>query len=363
MDPSPSFCYKTNSFDILTLRRVVFEHKHHAEAPRKGFIYVRQQMDPILEEKYRRQGEMLANKVKKTYKHLNKRFSKQGIEVFRIYDWDIPEIRAVVDWYAGHLVVGEYTRAQSTPEWLPMMGKAVADAMGVPMDKVHLKERKAGRQDGKRYERLDHTDTKIVMNERDLKFYVNPFDYVDTGLFSDHRNTRAMVREMVKGKDFLNLYCYTGAFTCYAAKGGAASTTSVDRSETAVNWVRENLELNGLTSEGNQVIQMHTPEFLEKAKKKGLSYDLAVVDPPSYSTTVTTGEKFDIAKDHPWLLNGVITLMRPGGTIFFSTNHQDFTSQMHTLRVSSIEEITHKTIPEDYVSKRKNIHRCWKIVV
>jgi len=320
-------------------------------------------MDPILEEKYQRQGEMLANKAKKNHKHLKKRFARQGIEVFRIYDWDIPEIRAVVDWYAGHLVVGEYTRAQSTPEWLPMMGKALAVAFCVPMDKVHLKQRKAGKQNGKRYKRIDHTDTKIVMGERDLKFYVNPCDYVDTGLFSDHRNTRLMVREMARGKDFLNLYCYTGAFTCYAAKGGAATTTSVDRSETAVNWVRENLELNGISSESNDVIQKHTPEFLEKAKKEGRTFDLAVVDPPSYSTTMTTGEAFDIVKDHPWLLNAVVSIMRPQSTIFFSTNHQDFTPKLDVLPISSFEEITEKTIPEDYISKRKTIHRCWKIIV
>ncbi|VFQ43010.1 s-adenosyl-l-methionine-dependent methyltransferase [Desulfoluna butyratoxydans] len=320
-------------------------------------------MDPIMENKYLRQGEMLANKAKKKFKHLKKRFAKQGIEVFRIYDWDIPEIRAVVDWYAGHLVVGEYTRAQSTPEWLPMMGQALADAFDVPMEKVHLKQRKAGRQNGKRYERIDHTDAKIIMGERDLKFYVNPCDYVDTGLFSDHRNTRLMVREMAEGKHFLNLYCYTGAFTCYAAKGGAATTTSVDRSETAVNWVKENLELNGLSSEDHEVIQKHTPEFLEIAKKEGRTFDLAVVDPPSYSTTMTTGEAFDIDKDHPWLLNAVVAIMKPGSTIFFSTNHQDFTPKLDVLPVTDFEEITHTTIPEDYISKRKTIHRCWKITV
>ncbi len=320
-------------------------------------------MDSTLEEKYRLQGEMLANKVKKRHKHLKKRFAKEGIEVFRIYDWDIPEIRAVVDWYAGHLVVGEYTREQSRPEWLPIMGQAVAEALGVPKERVHLKQRKAGKQEGKRYERIDHTDTQIVMKERDLEFYVNPCDYVDTGLFSDHRNTRSMVRDMALGKDFLNLYCYTGAFTCYAAKGGAATTTSVDRSDTAVNWAVKNLTLNGLAAPHHQVIQMHTPEFLEKAKKEGRKFDLAVVDPPSYSTTMTTGEAFDIAKDHPWLLESVVDLMRPSGTIFFSTNHQNFTTKMHNLRVSSIQEITDQTIPEDYISKRKKIHRCWKIIV
>ena len=147
---------------------------------------------------------MLANRVKKQYKHLKKKFARQNIEVFRLYDGDIPEIRAAVDWYAGHLVVAEYTRRDSNPQWLPMMGNAVAQALNVTPENLHLKERQAGHQDGKRYQRFDTTNRKIVMQERDLKFYINLWDYVDTGLFSDHRNTRMMVRDLVEGKDLLN---------------------------------------------------------------------------------------------------------------------------------------------------------------
>ena len=184
-------------------------------------------LEPHIMEKFRNQAEMLANRCKKNYRNLRKRFARQNIDVFRIYDWDIPEIRAVVDWYAGHLVVGEYVRLQSVPEWLPMMGEAVANAMDVPPENLHLKERRAGKQDGKRYERIGYTDQKIIVSERDFRFVVNPGDFVDTGLFSDHRNTRQMIREMAAGKDFLNLYCYTATFSCYAAKGGARSTLSV----------------------------------------------------------------------------------------------------------------------------------------
>jgi 23S rRNA (cytosine1962-C5)-methyltransferase len=151
---------------------------------------------------FHRQAEMLANRVVKRFKHLNRRFKRQRIDVFRLYDWDIPEIRAVVDWYGGHLVIGEYMRRQSVPEWLPMMGRAVADVLQVPQENVHLKERRAGKQDGQRYTRIDQTNKKIVLSERDLKFLVNPYDFVDTGLFSDHRNTRQMVRELAAGKDF-----------------------------------------------------------------------------------------------------------------------------------------------------------------
>lgn len=320
-------------------------------------------LDPKLTAKYENQARMLANKVQKNYKHLKKRFARQNIEVFRLYDWDIPEIRAAVDWYAGHLVIAEYTRKQTVAEWLPMMGTAVAQSLDVPREKVHLKERRAGKQDGQRYERIANTNKKIIMSERDLKFYVNPYDYIDTGLFSDHRNTRQMIREIAAGKDFLNLYCYTGSFSCYAAKGGARTTTSVDRSETAISWVRENMDLNEIPKQGNTLIQAHTLDFLKQAKKENQMYDLAVVDPPSYSTTRNRKVDFDILQDHPGLLSSVLELMKPGALVFFSTNHQDFELRMDLTQVADVREITPLTIPEDYISKKKTIHRCWKILV
>ena len=304
---------------------------------------------------------MLANRVKKRFKHLFKRYQKQGLDVFRLYDWDIPEIRAVVDWYDGHLVVGEYARKQSTPDWLPLMGRAVAQALDVPEQNLHLKIRKAGIKDGARYKRINTRNKKIPMRERDMTFLVNPSDYVDTGLFSDHRNTRMMVRQMAGGKDFLNLYCYTGAFTCYAAKGGAASTLSVDRSKTAITWVKENLVLNQLSSPCHTQVQMDTLDYLKKAVRMSQRFDLAVVDPPSYSTTRVGNRHFDIAKDHPFMLNQVFKLMRPGATVFFSTNHQNFDLLDKELDATDITQITGDTIPEDYVSKRKQIHQCWRI--
>ncbi|BBO90134.1 class I SAM-dependent methyltransferase [Desulfosarcina ovata] len=306
---------------------------------------------------------MLANRVKKRFKHLSKRFSRQQIDVFRLYDWDIPEIRAVVDWYGGHLVIGEYMRRQSVPEWLLLMGRAVADTLNVPAERLHLKQRWAGRQEGKRYERIDYTDKKIVLHERDFKFLVNPYDYVDTGLFSDHRDTRQMVRQMAAGKDFLNLYCYTASFSCYAAKGGARSTVSVDRSESVIQWAGENLKLNEIDPKNNRLVHAHTFDYLKKAHREGKQFDLAVVDPPSYSTTKVRNESFDIARDHPRLLSAVIDLMRPKATLFFSTNHQDFTLCMDRIKAAAVEEITAQTIPEDYRNKRKTIHRCWRITV
>lgn len=316
-----------------------------------------------MQQKYMNQARMLANKVKKKYRHLRKRYAKQNIEIFRLYDWDIPEIRAVVDWYAGHLVIGEYSRMQSTPDWLPLMGKSVADALGVPEEKLYLKIRRAGVQEGKRYERIGHKNLMIPMRERDLAFYINPSDYVDTGLFSDHRDTRMMVKELAAGKKFLNLYCYTGAFTCYAAKGGADHTVSVDRSETAIRWVKENLELNGIDGPEHILIRKDTIDFLKRPGKGYRDFDLAVVDPPSYSTTRMTNRHFDVARDHPQMLNLTFNLMKAGGIVFFSTNHQNFELKTDQLSVSDIKEITTQTIPEDYQSKRKQIHRCWKMII
>ena len=309
------------------------------------------------------QAEMLANRVKKRFAHLHKRFARQNIEVFRLYDWDIPEIRAVVDWYAGHLVIGEYARAQSTPEWLPRMAETVARSLAVPADKVHLKMRYYGKAGGRRYARIDQTDQMIVVAERDLKFYVNPWDYVDTGLFSDHRDTRQMVRRRAEGKDIINLFCYSGTFTCYAAKGGARTTVSVDRSQTAIDWTRKNLALNGITGNAHQLFQAHAMDYLVNARRENRRFDLAVVDPPSFSTTRSREDHFDIAMDHPILLNAVREVMHKGATIFFSTNHQNFTLRGSELQADNIEEITSHTIPEDYRHKRKSIHRCWKISV
>lgn len=318
-------------------------------------------MAPELDTTFEHQGRMLANRVTKRFKHLRKRFARQNIEVFRLYDWDIPEIRAVVDWYDGHLVIGEYTRQQSLPNWLPAMGAAVAAALGVPTEKVHLKSRRAGRQGGRRYARIDHTDRKIIVSERDLRFFVNPYDFVDTGLFADHRNTRQMVRESAPGRRFLNLYCYTASFSCYAAKGGARSTLSVDRSSTAIRWARQNMALNEIPREANQLVQMPTFDFLAKARDGGYRYDLAVVDPPSFSTTRLDGEQFDVVRDHPRLLEAVIAVMQPGATVFFSTNHQNFEPRLTSLTIGKMDEITERTIPEDYARKRSPIHRCWRI--
>jgi len=306
-------------------------------------------------------AEMLANRVRKRHAHLSRKFARQGIEAFRLYDWDIPEVRAAVDWYAGHLVVAEYTRTQTGPEWLPEMGRAVAEALGVPQERVFLKKRRTGGGEGPRYKRMARGGLHFSLRERDLRFWINLSDRLDTGLFSDHRETRRIMRDLAEGSDFLNLYCYTGPFTCYAASGRARSSMSVDRSGPYLKWARANMELNGLSGEAHRFIRSDVGVFLEKARDRGQRFTLAMVDPPSFSTVRAGGEGFDVLRDHPRLLLRVFRIMAPGGIVFFSTNHQRFVPKFEDLPVDRIEELTPDTIPEDY--RNKKVHRCWKIEV
>lgn len=314
----------------------------------------------VTPERVKYHAEILSNRIKKRFAHLSKKFKKQNIECFRLYDWDIKEVRAVIDWYAGHVVVAEYIRQQTGEDWLPEMAKAVGAALNIPPEKVHQKQRRTLTEDGPRYSKSGTTNKRFTVFERDLSFWVNLDDFLDTGLYSDHRDTRVMVRNAVKDKDFLNLFAYTGAFTCAAAAGGAKSTTTVDRSETYIDWARDNLVLNNLWDAKHALVQSDVAKFLVKAFNDGAKFDFAFVDPPSFFQDVSRGISFDINKDHPELLKNVLRVMRPGGIVIFSTNHQFFEPKFEGLRVQDLIDITAKTIPEDY--RNPQVHRCWKMV-
>lgn len=313
----------------------------------------------ITSEKTKYHAEILCNRIKKRFAHLSKKFRKQNIECFRLYDWDIKEVRAVIDWYAGHIVIGEYVRWQTGEDWLPEMAKAVGEALNLPPENVHTKQRRTKTEEGPRYSKMDSKNQRFTVKERDLQFWVNLDDFLDTGLYSDHRDTRVMVRNMVKDKDFLNLFAYTGAFTCAAAAGGAKTTTTVDRSETYVDWIKDNLILNNLWSDKHTLIQSDVTRFLIKAHSDGVKFDVAFVDPPSFFQDNSRQVSFDINRDHPELLKNVLRVMRPGGTVIFSTNHQRFEPQLDKLPVKNLFDITAKTIPEDY--RNPQVHRCWQM--
>jgi 23S rRNA (cytosine1962-C5)-methyltransferase len=291
------------------------------------------------------QARMLANRVRKSFRKLQPRFERESIGAFRLYDRDIPEIRAAVDWYEGHLVVAEYEREQTRRlPWLETMGKAAAEALAVPQDRLHLKTRRPG---GK-YDRLSSTERRLVVRERDLRFHVNLDDYIDTGLFPDHRQTRVRVREEAPGRKFLNLFAYTGSFTCAAAAGGAAETTSVDGSWTYLDWAKDNLELNGLRGE---LVRSAVDDFLRTAGAR--RWSLCVLDPPSYSDF--GGSTFDVQRDHRALIDRTLALLTPGGVLWFATHHQRFTPRLDGLRYT--EE---RTVPEDF--RNQQAHRAFRIV-
>jgi 23S rRNA (cytosine1962-C5)-methyltransferase len=314
----------------------------------------------ISPDKTNQQAEMLSNRVRERFRYLSKRFKRLDIDCFRLYDRDIPEIRAVVDWYAGNIVIGEYERQQTGPDWLPQMAKAVAEGLGVPFNRVHMKRRRTRTSGEERYGKPGVHGERIEVRERGLRFLVNLSDFLDTGLFSDHRDTRLKISRLAEGKDFLNLFAYTGAFTCAAADGKARSTTTVDRSGTYLKWAKENMALNGFTGTQHKFIQADAGIFLERSHKEGHLFTLAFVDPPSFFR-YKSNDEFDINRDHPQLIRDILSVMANGAIIFFSTNHQRFEPRMEGLPVKGLTELTPATIPEDY--RNRKIHRCWEITV
>jgi 23S rRNA (cytosine1962-C5)-methyltransferase len=294
--------------------------------------------------KLEEQARMLSNRVRKNFRRLHPRFEQREIGAFRLYDRDIPEIRAAVDWYEGHAVVAEYEREQTQGvPWLTTMGEAVAEALSVPAARVHLKRRRTG----DKYGRLARKGERLPVRERDLRFLVNLDDYIDTGLFTDHRETRARVRAEARGAKFLNLFAYTGSFTCAAAAGGAAHTTSVDASRTYLDWAAGNLRLNGLAGD---LVRSGVDDFLGAAGTR--RWTLCVLDPPSFSDF--GGKVFDVQRDHRALIDRTLALLEPGGVLWFSTHHPRFAPDLKGLR-----QVEEDTVPEDY--RNRSIHRAFRI--
>ena len=306
-------------------------------------------------------------RLAKRFKHLARWARRQGFEAFRVYDRDIPEIPLVIDWYAGWLHAGEYERPHDRTDiehdvWLDRMLEAAAQELGVPPAQTFLKMRRRQR-DGGQYEKVDQRQAVLDVKEGDLSFEVNLSDYLDTGLFLDHRQTRAMVRDEAAGKRFLNLFCYTGSFSVYAAAGNASETVSVDLSNTYLDWTRTNLSHNGFKDAGrHRLVRDEARAFLEHRALRGEPpFDLVVVDPPTFSRSARSETPWDIERDHADLLELLARNLSPGGVVYFSTNFRRFhlaeerLSSLYTLR-----EITSRTIPEDFRNER--IHRAWRFV-
>lgn len=298
---------------------------------------------------------MLANRTLKNYQRLAPEFKRQKVEAFRLYDWDIPEVRAVVDWYQGHLVVGEYVRTQTQGlPYLETLAAALSQAFNLPPAHIHCKQRRTRPADTERYQRLAERNERLAVQEGAFQFYVNLDDYIDTGLFADHRLTRRMVEEMSADKRVLNLFAYTGSFSCYAARGKGKVTT-VDVSGKYIDWAKDNFQLNDLPLNGHEFLAQDTWQFMKMAQGQRRQWDIIVLDPPSFSTRGPVMD-FDILIDHPQLLQQTASLLASGGTLIFSTNHQRFVPDFSQVPLD-YQDMTEATTPVDY--QRRPPHQCF----
>ena len=315
-----------------------------------------------LSEKVREQADLFGRRLQKRARHLRRWPTKQGITCYRLYERDVPEIPLIVDRYEDHLHITEYDRphdrdAGQHADWLDLMMRKAAEVLDVDHRKVFLKCRR--RQRGRsQHGQLADRRYEVTVREAGLRFIVNLSDYVDTGLFLDHRITRSMVREAAEGATFLNLFGYTGGFTVYAAAGGAARTTTVDWSHTYLDWSKRNLCLNEFESERHRFVRADAASYLQQLPRHE-TYDLAVVDPPTFSNRKGVDDHWDVQRDHVELLNELMLRMKPGGQIYFATNFRRFKLDEAAIQSASIFEISRQTVPSDFRNRR--VHRCWRL--
>jgi len=309
----------------------------------------------------------LANRLQKRQKHLRKWARRNGITCYRLYEKDIPEFPLIVDWYDGEVVVWIFDRSRSdTPAeidaWRKLALAEVQEGLNVQPDQIFAKDRFRQRGLTGQYKRLDQFEHTRIVQEQGLNFEVNLSDYIDTGLFLDHRNTRDLVRKQAAGKRVLNLFAYTGSFTCYAIDGNASRTTTVDISTTYCNWTIRNFSLNGFAVDTNhRIIHKDCLQYLREAVKRRNQYDIIICDPPTFSNSKSMEvASFAIERDYPSLIRDCVQVLAPGGTLYFSNNARRFKLDESTLPSNlNIRELTPHTIPEDF--RNQHIHRCWSI--
>ncbi|MBS0567427.1 MAG: bifunctional 23S rRNA (guanine(2069)-N(7))-methyltransferase RlmK/23S rRNA (guanine(2445)-N(2))-methyltransferase RlmL [Proteobacteria bacterium] len=319
-------------------------------------------------------AQMVKNRIEKNHRHLRRIAAREGVECWRVYDADLPEYAAAIDIYREHgrdgvardwLHIQEYAAPASIDESLARarlreLVRAAGEALDVPRERVALKQRRRGKG-GEKYGNLDHRGEFIEVGEGGLRFLVNLWDYLDTGLFLDHRPLRARVRELARGRRFLNLFCYTGSVSVHAAAGGAIETTSVDLSQTYLEWATRNLALNdfgGGTGHGgrHKLVRADAATYLQQ---HSAMYDLIFVDPPTFSNSKSAAD-FDVQRDHAQLLRLCGERLLPGGIILFSNNYRRFKLDEAALSGFDIRDIGAATIPFDF-ERNPRIHQAWEL--
>ena len=306
---------------------------------------------------------MFRNRLVKVYRHIGRQAARQGISCFRIYDHDLPEAPFIIEKYNENLYVSEYKRQHSLTEeehehWLRGCKTVMAEVTGVPEDAIfiRLRKRKESRLD--QYQKLEEEKAEMIVQEGGLNFLVNLSDYLDTGLFLDHRITRSMVREESSGKRVLNLFCYTGSFSVYAIAGGASEVVSVDLSKTYLQWAERNMKLN--FPEYNKAAFVHADVLQHLKSLSPDSFDLIVLDPPTFSNSKRMKDILDVQRDHVDLINDCMQLLTTGGNLYFSTNYTRFLLDENGINASSIKDITKATTPFDFAQKLKR--QCFKLI-
>ncbi len=310
--------------------------------------------------------EMFHNRLLKNYKHRLKQAKRLNVTCWRLFDRDLPEFPICIEIYEQYIYIAEYNRRHNLTDeeheaWFASCKRVVAEMTGVPEENMFLRLRKRMSHKEDQYEKESEVaETKIItVKENGLKFLVNLTDYLDTGLFLDHRLTRQMVQAESKDKNFLNLFCYTSSFSVYAALAGAKSVTSVDLSKTYLAWSEENFKLNNINpSSAYQFIHADVKQYLKTIPRN--FYDLVVMDPPTFSNSKRMKDVLDIQRDHVELINDMLLGMKVGGVLYFSTNFTQFSLDTESIHSKSIRDITRATTPFDFEGKLKRW--CYKII-
>lgn len=311
-------------------------------------------------------ADMLANRLAKNLKNLAKWRRRNQIRCYRLYDADLPEYALAIDVYEGErswIQVQEYAPPKSVDP--KRARRRLREALGVIPEVLEVAEgqiffKVRRRQKGQaQYERLGSGGRFHEVPESGLRFLVNFEDYLDTGLFLDHRDTRRLLGELAAGRHFLNLFAYTGTASVYAAAGGALSTTSVDMSRTYLNWSGRNLALNGIEGAEHKLIQADCLRWLEQTGDEG-RYGLIFLDPPSFSASKRMQGTLDVQRDHVALIRSTLRLLAPNGILVFSNNLRSFRMDRRALQDLELGDISRATLPRDF-SRGSRVHNCWRI--
>ena len=312
-------------------------------------------------------AQMFANRLRKNLQRLEPWAAREHIDCFRVYDADMPEYAFAIDLYgreSRHVYVQEYAPPKSVNQESARERRREAlavlpEVLSVPLPQVHTRVRKP-QKGAEQYEKRDSAAERHAVQEGGLKFWVNFRDYLDTGLFLDHRIVRAMLRDWAKDADFLNLFCYTGSATVYAAAGGARSTTGVDLSNTYLDWAHENLLLNGFRGDNHELYRADCLAWLEEHEQQGGRFDLIFLDPPTFSNSKRMEGVLDVQRDHVGMIRRSLKLLRPTGRLVFSTNYTRFKLDEGALGDLTIEDISAATVPKDF-ERHARIHKCFVV--